>query len=106
MTKEQLQKQLEEMTARVQELEESEDRNGGFIHDFEKTCNRYSRRIDDLLVERAYLEGQLEVLKRSSQMYPEIVPTRSEYLRAYKDIISTNADWRSIMPVDESDLPF
>lgn len=106
MTKEQLQKQLEEMTAKVKQLEESADVNGDLYHDLNKGYDRLNRRIEELFVDRAYLEGQLEVFKRYSQVYPEVVPTRDEYLRAYKDVISTNADWRSISHVSESDLPF
>jgi chromosome segregation ATPase len=106
MTKEQLQKQLEEMTAKVSELEENAEVNGDMYHDLDKGYDRLHRRIEELLVDRAYSEGQLEVFKRYSGVYPEVIPTREEYLRAYKDIISTNADWRSISHASESDLPF
>ena len=106
MTKDQLQKEVDRLRKENNEFLREAEIQKELQWDGEKSFNILQHRLDDLLINRAYIEGQLEVLKRVSGLYPEIRPTREEYLRGYKDIISSNVDWRTIIPEDDLDLPF
>lgn len=64
------------------------------------------RGFNEIQKSRAYMEGQLEVLKRISGYYNEERMTRDEYKKSYREIISSNPDWRMSIDNMPNDLPF
>ncbi len=63
-------------------------------------------RFNQIQKNRAYIEGQLEVLKRISGYYNEERMTRDEYRKSYREILSSNPDWRMSIDNMPDDLPF
>jgi predicted RNase H-like nuclease (RuvC/YqgF family) len=75
------------------ELEYKENR----INNLENRLEEKKHHLDHMQITLAYLEGQLEALKRESGRYPEMYPTREEWKERRGQIVST---------IDYDPLPF
>lgn len=76
-----------EMEEKIKELKEN---NREMI----RSVDMSTRRFEEIKAERMYMQGQLNVLKRISGLYPEEIKTHDEWLKLGKEILS------------EIDIPF
>lgn len=76
MTPERLEDELEFKQRRIDNLESRIDEKKHYL--------------DHMKIREAYLEGQLEALKRESGRYPEIYPTREEWKERQNDVLSSS----------------
>ena len=88
------------------EIIQARDRIADELVELKKKDKLREGRFNQIQKSRAYIEGQLDVLKRLSRLYEEEQMTRQEYKRSYREIISSNPDYN--MSIDEmpDDLPF
>lgn len=88
------------------EIIQARDRIADELVELKQKDKLRERRFNEIQKNRAYMEGQLEVLKRISGYYNEERPTRDEYKKSYKEILSSNPDWRMSIDNMPVDLPF
>lgn len=88
------------------EIKTESDKIWGELKMLEQKDKLRERRFNEIQKNRAYMEGQLEVLKRISGYYNEERMTRDEYKKSYREIISSNPDWRMSIDNMPVDLPF